>query len=72
MTATRVKALNNLLHDIPKRPEETQRVPRPGVKRISTRRKKSIQGIVDRTFASLPVKDHKLIEQVIEQSKYGE
>lgn len=72
MTAIRVKVSNNLLHDLPKRPEETQRITRPGVKRISARRKKHIKGIVDKTFASLPVKDHKLIEQVIEQSKYGE
>ena len=46
-------------------------VVRLGLEHFTARRKKA-PGVVDSTFAALPMRKHTLIEQVIEQTKYGE
>ncbi len=71
MGEIRIKVPNNLLRKLPKKHEEIQEVLRLGLRLLGSRRKPA-RSIVDETFAALPIKSHKLIEEVIEQTKYGE
>lgn len=54
------------------RKEKILKVLKQNIKLIQTPRKKPKRSIVDETFAALSIKNHKLIEQIIEQVKYGE
>ena len=72
MAEIRTKVSNNPFPKLPKRQRETREVLQRGLKPIHPLRKKPLRSVVDETFAAIPIKDHKLIAQVIEQLKYGE
>lgn len=72
MAEIRIKVSSNLLQKLPKKQNDIQKVLRLGLKHLIPRRRKTVKSVVDQTFAAIPIKDHKLIEQVIELSKYGE
>jgi hypothetical protein len=61
-----------LLHQLPKNQKDLEEVMRLGLEHFTARRHKKTSSVVDRTFAALPMRKHTLIEQVIEQTKYGE
>jgi hypothetical protein len=72
MAEIRIKVSDNLFQKLPKKQDDIQKVLRLGLQSLNTRRQKPARSIVDQTFSALPIKDHKLIEDVIEQTKYGE
>ncbi|MBI5756422.1 MAG: hypothetical protein HZA12_05795 [Nitrospirae bacterium] len=72
MPEIRIKVSNNLLEELPKKKEEIQEILRLGLKLIKSRRRKAVRSIVEKTSAAISIKDHKLIEDVIDQIKYGE
>ncbi|MFQ5456182.1 MAG: hypothetical protein ACE5EA_08280 [Nitrospirota bacterium] len=72
MAEIRIKVPDNLFQKLPKRQEEIQEVLRLGLTLINTPPRKPEKSIVDKTFAAIPIKNHKLIEEVIEQTKHEE
>ncbi|MBI5745741.1 MAG: hypothetical protein HZA13_01915 [Nitrospirae bacterium] len=72
MAEVRIKVSNDLFQKLPKKQEDIQKVLRLGLKLLKTPRQKPARSIVDETFASLSIKNHKLIKEVIEQTRYGE
>jgi hypothetical protein len=63
---------DKLLRRLPKNPKDIEEVVRLGLEHFTARRQKQAAGVVDNTFAVLPLRKHALREQVIEQIKYGE
>ena len=63
---------DTLLHRLPKNQQDIEEVVRLGLEHFTTRRRKQAPGVVDSTYAALPMRKHTLIEQLIEQTKYGE
>lgn len=72
MAAINIEIPTRLARTLPASREELEEVIELGLKRFKARRNKRLKNITVETFAALPIKDHKLIEQVIEQAKYGE
>jgi len=72
MAAINIEIPTRLARTLPASREELEEVLELGLKRFKARRNKRLKNITEETFAALPIKDHKLIEQVIEQAKYGE
>jgi hypothetical protein len=62
---------DTLLRRLPKDQKDIEEVVRLGLEHFTARRKKA-PAVVDSTFAALPMRKHALIEQIIEQTKYGE
>ena len=71
MAEITIHVSDTLLRRLPKNQKDIEEVARLGLEHFTARRKKA-PGVVDSTFAALPMREHTLIEQVIEQTKYGE
>lgn len=71
MAEIRIKVSDNLFQKLPKKQDDIQKVLRLGLQSLNKRRRKSARSVVDQTFSAIPIKDHKLIEAVIEQTTYG-
>jgi hypothetical protein len=63
---------DTLLHRLPKNQKDIEEVVQLGLEHFTARHRRKPPGVVDGTFAALPMKKHTLIEQIIEQTKYGE
>ena len=61
-----------LLRRLPKNQKDIEDMVRLGLEHFTARRRTKAPGVVESTFAALPMRKHTLIEQVIEQTKYGE
>lgn len=72
MAEIKIKISDNLFKKLPKKEKEIEEVLILGLKSLKTIHKKPAKGIVAKSFAALPIKDHNLIKEVIEQTKYGE
>ncbi len=72
MAGINIEIPTRLARILPTSREELGEVLELGLKRFKARHNKRLKNITEETFAALPIKDHKLIEQVIEQAKYGE
>jgi hypothetical protein len=72
MRAMKTQVPDNLLGKLPKSQAERNEVVRLGVQRFTARRRKKAHSIVDDTFASLAIRKHAKIEQLIDQTKYGD
>ncbi len=71
MRELRIRVPDTLLRQLPKKQEEMKEVVRLGLQRFAARRRKKAHSVVDDTFAALAVRKHAQIEQLIEQTKYG-
>lgn len=72
MKAIKIQVPDKLLHKLPKSQAERKEVVRLGLQRFAARRRKKAHSIVDDTFASLAIRKHAKIEQLIDQTKYGD
>jgi len=72
MKELRIRVPDTLLRRLPKKQEEMKEVVRLGLQRFAARRRKKTHSVVDDTFAALAIRKHAQIEQLIEQTKYGE
>ena len=72
MAEITIHVSETLLRRLPKNQKDIEEVVRLGLEHFTARRRKKTPGVVDSTFAALPMKKHTLIEQIIEQTKYGE
>jgi hypothetical protein len=72
MAEITIQVPDTLLRRLPKDQKDIEEVMRLGLEHFTARYRKKTPGIVDSTFAALPMKKHSLIEQVIAQTKSGE
>ncbi|OGQ77696.1 MAG: hypothetical protein A3F90_09090 [Deltaproteobacteria bacterium RIFCSPLOWO2_12_FULL_60_19] len=72
MKELKIRVPDTLLRRLPKKQEEMKEVVRLGLQRFAARRRKKARSVVDDTFAALAIRNHTRIEQLIEQTKYGE
>ena len=72
MKELKIRVPDTLLRQLPKNQEEIKEVVRLGLQRFTARRRKKAHSIVDDTFAALTIRKHAQIEQLIEQTKYGD
>jgi len=72
MAGIKIEIPTGLARRLPANREELEEVLKLGLKRFKAGHKKRLKNITEETFAALPIKNHKLIEQVMEQAKYGE
>ena len=71
MKELKIRVPDTLLRQLPKNQEEMKEVVRLGLQRFAARRRKKASSVVDDTFAALAIRKHTQIEQLIEQTKYG-
>jgi hypothetical protein len=72
MRAIKIQVPENLLRKLPKSQAERKEVVRLGLQRFTARRRKKAPSAVDDTFAALAVRKHAKIQQLIDQTKYGD
>ena len=72
MAGIKIEISTGLARRLPTSREELEEVLKLGLKRFKAGHKKQVKNITEETFAALPIKNHKVIEQVMEQAKYGE
>ncbi|ODS30963.1 MAG: hypothetical protein SCARUB_03925 [Candidatus Scalindua rubra] len=72
MVKIKVDVSNKLLNELPLDQEKLEEVLKLGLKQFNILHKRKIKSVVDETFGALPIKNHKLVERVCEQAKYGE
>ena len=72
MKELKIRVPDTLLRRLPKKQEEMKEVVRLGLQRFAARRRKQAHSVVDDTFAALAIRKHARIEQLIEQTKYGD
>jgi hypothetical protein len=72
MAEITIRVPDTLLRRLPKNQEEVKEVVKLGLKRFAARRHHKARSIVDDTFAALPIRKHARIEELIEQTRYGE
>ena len=72
MRAIKINAPDTLLHPLPKSKAERKEVVKLGLPRFTSRRRKKARSIADDTFGALAIRKHAQIEQLIEQTKYGD
>jgi hypothetical protein len=72
MRAIKIQVPANLLRKLPKSQADRKEVVRLGLERFTARRRKKVPGIVDDTFAALAIRKHAKIEELIDQTKYGD
>ncbi len=72
MAETKMRIPDTVLFRLPKGQKEVKEATRPGLKHFPARRHQKTRSVVDDTFAALPIKKHAQVEQIIEQTKYGE
>jgi hypothetical protein len=72
MRAIKTHLPDNLLRKLPKSQVERKEVVRLGLQSSTARRRKKTRSVVDDTFGALAVRKHARIEQLIDQTKYGD
>ncbi len=72
MKELKIRVPDTLLRQLPKKQEEMKEVVRLGLQRFAARRRKKAHSVVDDTFAAIAIRKHAQIEQLIEQTKYGD
>jgi hypothetical protein len=72
MKELKIRVSDTILRKLPKNQEEIKEVVRLGLQRFTARRRKKAHSVVDDTFAALAVRKHAKIEQLIDQTKYGD
>ena len=72
MKELKIRVPDILLRRLPKKQEEIREVVRLGLKHFAARRRRKAHSVVDDTFAALAIRKHSQIEQLIEQTKYGD
>ena len=72
MRAIKINVPDTLLHLLPKSKAERKEVVRLGLQRFNSRRRKNARSVADDTFGALAIRKHTQIEQLIEQTKYGD
>jgi hypothetical protein len=72
MKAIKIQVPDTLLRKLPKSQAERKEVVRLGLQRFTGRRRKKAHSIVEDTFAALAIRKHAKIEQLIDQTKYGD
>jgi hypothetical protein len=72
MKAIKTHVPDTLRRKLPKSQAKRKEVVRLGLQRFTSRRPKKAHSVVDDTFAALAVRKHAQIEQLIEQTKYGD
>jgi hypothetical protein len=72
MRAIKIHVPKTLLRKLPKSQAERKEVVKLGLQRFTSSRRKKAHSVVDDTFAALAVRKHAQIEQLIEQTKYGD
>jgi hypothetical protein len=72
MKELKIRVPDTLLRQLPKKQEEIKEVVRLGLQRFTARRRRKAHSVVDDTFAALAIRKHSQIEQLIEQTKYGD
>jgi hypothetical protein len=72
MRAIKIQVPNTLLRKLPKSQAERKEVVRLGLQHFTARRRKKARSVVDDTFAALTIRKHVKIEQLIDQTKYGD
>ena len=72
MAETKMRISDTVHFRLPKGQKEIKEVTRPSPKHFPAHRHQKTRSVVDDTFAALPIKKHAQIEQLIEQTKYGE
>lgn len=72
MRAIKIHVPDNLLRKLPKSQADRKEVVRLGLQRFTARRRKKARSVVDDTFAALAIRKHAKIEQLIDQTKYGD
>ena len=72
MRAIKIQVPENLLRKLPKSQAERKEVVRLGLQRFIARPRKKPSSAVDDTFAALAVRKHAKIQQLIDQTKYGD
>ena len=72
MTEIKVRVPDTLLRQLPKNQEDIEEIVRLGLQRFTTRRRKKTRSVVDDTFAALAIRKHAQIEELIEQTEYGD
>ena len=72
MKELKIRVPDTLLRQLPKKQEEIKEVVRLGLQHFAVLRRKKAHTVVDDTFAALAIRKHTQIEQLIEQTKYGD
>ena len=70
MRAIKINVPDASLHPLPKSKAERKKV--VGLQRFNSRRRKKARSVADDTFGALAIRKHAQIEQLIEQTKYGD
>ncbi len=72
MKAIKIQAQDTSKRKLPKNQVEKKQTVRRGLQRSSPGRHKMARSVVDETFAAIAIKKHAKIEQLIDQTKYGD
>ena len=72
MRAIKIQVPDKLLRKLPKSQAERKEIVKLGLQRFTASRRKKARGVVDDTFGALAVRKHTRIEQLIDQTKYGD
>jgi hypothetical protein len=72
MAVAKIQTPEIVLRRLPAHQEDKKERVRLGPQRFPARFQKKTHSIVDETFAALSIRKHAQIEQLIEQTKYGE
>lgn len=72
MKAIKIGVPDNLLRKLPKSQADRKEIVRLGLQHFTARRRKKARSVVEDAFGALTVKKHTRIEQLIDQTKYGD